>query len=204
MPPKKRKTDEDGDLPSEETEKKDPLFFPDVMNMDKPTLKSELNWLQVCIVENPLKTNLQEKLHAAYTDELMDKVAKYYQNYQHCYYAILQKNKKKSFVSFQCTQYKVTAPGLAETPWANYKACKKMIDTINHNTKKNVMHDMKNHVQSCPGKMFVNMSSLLPTSLSFVWQCLQYPEHGFGTARSPSNFPIDLPHTSLQGCLFNR
>jgi hypothetical protein len=43
MPPKKRKIDEDCDLLSEETEEKDPLSFPDVMNMDKPTLKSELN-----------------------------------------------------------------------------------------------------------------------------------------------------------------
>jgi hypothetical protein len=76
MPPKKRKTDEDGDLPCEETEKKDPFSFPEVMNMDKPTLKSELNQLQVYIVGNPLKANLQEKLHATYTDELMDKVAK--------------------------------------------------------------------------------------------------------------------------------
>jgi hypothetical protein len=32
-----------------------------------------------------------------------------------------------------------------------------MIDTINHNTKKNIMLDMKNHVQSCPGKMVVNI-----------------------------------------------
>jgi hypothetical protein len=78
MPPKKCKTDEDGDLPSKETEKKDPFSFPDVMNMDKPSLKSELNCQQVCIVGNPLKANLQEKLHAAYTDELMDKVANYY------------------------------------------------------------------------------------------------------------------------------
>jgi hypothetical protein len=136
MPPKKHKTDEDGDLPREETEKKDPFSFPDVMNMDKPTLKSELNQLQVCIVGNPLKADLQEKLDAAYTDELMEKVAKYCQNYQRCYYAILQKNKKKSFVFFQCNHYKVTAPGLAETPWTNYKACKKMINTINHNTKR--------------------------------------------------------------------
>jgi hypothetical protein len=90
MPPKKCKTDEHGDLPSEETEKKDPFSFPDVMNTDKPTLKSELNQLQVRIVGNPLRPNLQEKLHAAYTDEMMDKVANYYQNYQHCYYAILQ------------------------------------------------------------------------------------------------------------------
>ncbi len=98
--PPKYKTDEDGDLPSEETEKKDPVSFPDMMNMDKPTLKSELNQPRVCIVGNPLKANLQEKLHAAYTDELMDKAAKYYQNYQHCYYAILKKSVKKSSVSF--------------------------------------------------------------------------------------------------------
>ncbi len=69
----------------------------------------------------------------------------------------MQKNKKKSFVAFQCTQHKVTAPGVAETPWTNYKACKKMINTINHNTNKNVMLDMKNRVQSCPGKMVVNI-----------------------------------------------
>jgi hypothetical protein len=53
---------------------------------------------------------------------------------------------KEAFFAFRCTQYKVTAPGVVGTPWTNYKACKKMIDTINHNTKKNVMLDMKNHV----------------------------------------------------------
>jgi hypothetical protein len=40
-----------------------------------------------------------------------------------------------------------------------------MIDTINHNTKKNVMLNMKNNVQSCPGKMvlnFVNGTVVLP------------------------------------------
>jgi hypothetical protein len=94
MPPPKCKTDEDGDLPSEETEKNDLFSFPDVMNMDKPTLKSELNQLQVCIVGVPLKANLQEKLHAAYADEIMDKVAKYYQNYQHCFMLSWRKTKR--------------------------------------------------------------------------------------------------------------
>jgi hypothetical protein len=169
MPPKKRKTDKDSVLPSEyaaipskrdvintDTEKKDPFSFPDVMMMDKPTLKSELNHLKVCIVGNPMKANLQEKLLAAYTVELMDKVANFYCNYQNCHYAILQKSKKKSVVSFQCTRYQVTAPGLGETPWENYKACEKFIDKINKESQKNVqLFDMKNHSRSCPGKKIV-------------------------------------------------
>jgi hypothetical protein len=144
MPPKKCKTDKVSGLPSEyatmpskhdvintDTEKKDPFSFPDVMMIDKPTLKSELNCLKVCIVGNPMKANLQEKLLlAAYTKELLDKVAHFYCDYQNCHYAILQKSKKKSVVSFQCTCYQVTAPGLGETPWMNYKACEKIIDKI--------------------------------------------------------------------------
>jgi hypothetical protein len=170
MPPKKHKTKKDSGLPSEyaampskrdvintDTEKKDPFSFPDVMMMDKPTLKSELKCLKVCIVGNPIKTNLQEKLLAAYT-KLLNKVANFYRNYQNCHYAILQKSKKKPVVSFQCTCYQVTAPGLGETPWMNYKACEKFIDKINKESKKNLqLLDIKNHPRSCPGKMFVHI-----------------------------------------------
>jgi hypothetical protein len=76
------------DVINTDAEKKDPFSFPDVMTMYKPALKSELNHLKVCIVGNPLKANLQEKLLAAYTNELLDKVANFYCSYQNCHYSI--------------------------------------------------------------------------------------------------------------------
>jgi hypothetical protein len=106
-------------------------------------------------------TKSQEKLLAAHTKESLDKVANFCSNYQNCHYAILQKSKKKSVVSFRCTRYQVTAPGLGETPWTNYKACEKFIDKINKESKNNVqLLDMKNHSRSCPGKMFVHIANV--------------------------------------------
>ncbi len=109
-----------------------------------------------------MKANLQEKLLAAYTKELLDKVANFYRNYQNYHYAILQKSKKKSVVSFQCICSQVTAPGLGETPWTNYKACEKFIDKINKESKKNVqLLDMKTTHVPVLGKCLCILSTVL-------------------------------------------
>ena len=65
-----------------------------------PALKSELNRLSVFIVENPPKITLQDTLLIAYADELLDKVAVHYRNFQNCSYAVLMKSKMKSVVTF--------------------------------------------------------------------------------------------------------
>ncbi len=100
------------------------------------------------IVGNPGKTILQAKLLTAYQDELLDKVAKFYHNYHNCQYRVLHKSKIKTSVTFSCTRYQVTAPGVVSNHWTDYKSCKKIID--NHPTL-----DMKNNCKSCPGKMIV-------------------------------------------------
>jgi hypothetical protein len=66
-----------------------------------------------------------------------------------------------------------------------------MINTINHNTKKNAMLDMKNHVQSCPGKMVVNIVNGT-VGLPF------FP-HPFHLCGNVSNIPnIDLGQHDLR------
>ena len=60
----------------------DPFLQPNVMTMTMPALKSELNRLKVFVVGNPPKSSLQDKLLTAYADELLDKVALHYRNFQ--------------------------------------------------------------------------------------------------------------------------
>ena len=93
MPPKKHETNDLSGFSSDYAAKpsndiidtdtdihKDPFSYPNVMTMAITKLKSEINRLQVCIVENQAKTTLQAKLLTAYQEELLDKVAKFYHN----------------------------------------------------------------------------------------------------------------------------
>ena len=135
------------------------LFIqPNVMTMTVPALKSELNRLSVFIVGNPPKFTLQDKLLIAYADELLDKVAVHYRNFQNCSYAVLMKSKMKSVVTFRCTRYQVMAPGHPQSHWTNYKECGKILNKLNKESKKgSELFDMKTHTRSCPGKMFVHI-----------------------------------------------
>ena len=163
MPPKKHKPNADFDLRSDHvatvpsndgvittsTDTNHDFFsYPNVMLMTIAKLKSELNRLQVCIVGNPGKNILQAKLLTAYQVELLEKVAKFYRSYHNCYYRVLHKSKNKSSVTFSCTRYQVTAPGVVSHPWTDYKSCKKIIDL-------QPTLDMKSDCKSCPGKMIV-------------------------------------------------
>jgi hypothetical protein len=152
-------------------------------------LKSELNRLQVCIVGNQAKTTLQAKLLTAYQEELLDKVAKFYRNYHDSHYRVLHISKSKSCVTFGCTRYQVTAPGVVSNPpWTDYKSCKKIIN--NHPTL-----DMKNNCQSCPGKMIVVITNGTVGLPSFP-----LPFHLCGNVSSiPITFRLDksVPTTTL-------
>ena len=127
MPPKKRKIEDDSDDDSDpsiddcalvsskpdvvislsqpdvkivDSFQNSPFIQPNVMTMTVPALKSELNRLSVFIDGNPPKISLQDKLLLAYADELLDKVAVHYRNFQNCSYAVLMKSKMKSVVTF--------------------------------------------------------------------------------------------------------
>ena len=122
----------------------DPFLQPNVMTMTVPALKSELNRLSVFIVGNPPKFTLQDKLLIAYADELLDKVAVHYRNFQNCSYAVLMKSKMKSVVTFRCTRYQVMAPGHPQSHWTNYKECGKILNKLNKESKKgSELFDMK-------------------------------------------------------------
>jgi hypothetical protein len=145
MPPTQRKPNDDFDLQSDHVAtvpsnddvittstdtNNDSFSYPNVMLMTIAKLKSELNCLQVCIVENPGKTILQATLLTAYQDELLEKVPKFYRSYHNCYYRVLHKSKNKTSVTFSCTCYQVTAPGVVSHSWTDYKSCKKIINLL--------------------------------------------------------------------------
>ncbi len=50
------------------------------------------------------------------------------------------------------------APGHPQSQWTNYKACEKILNKLNQESKKNSeLLDMKTHTRSCPGKMCVHI-----------------------------------------------